>query len=132
MDTLSSAKEDKEAVDTEQMKGLVQGAISATSVIHLLRSVCTSSKCNHVQAYRHVAAEMDVCLIAYSLSQQIIGSKYITIYIYSCFHLLLKISCKTFIELLPDQDAVDVERIDTELCVFLSSPMCASCDSSVQ
>lgn len=34
----------------------------------------TSSRCNYVQAHRHVAAEMDEYLFAYSLSQQIIGS----------------------------------------------------------
>lgn len=37
-------------------------------------SVCTSSKRNYEQARRHVAAEMDVYLFVYSLSQQITDS----------------------------------------------------------
>lgn len=48
MEAVSSAKIwMKKAVN---MKDLMQGVLSTPSVIHLPRSVCTSSKCNHVQA----------------------------------------------------------------------------------
>lgn len=73
MEAVSSAKIwRKKALDREQMKDLVQGAISATSVIRLPRSVRVLHQ--NVIMYRHMAAEMDVFLFAYSLSQQIIGS----------------------------------------------------------
>jgi len=35
---------------------------------------CTSSNCNYVQAHRNMAADMNVHLYAYPLSQQIRGS----------------------------------------------------------
>ena len=70
MEAVSSAKIwMKMVVNT---KDLMQGVLSAPSVIHLPRSVCALHQ--NVIMYRHVAAGMDVYLFAYSLSQQIIGN----------------------------------------------------------
>ncbi len=72
MEAVSSAKIWREkAVDTEQMKDLVQGAISATSVIHLPRSVSTLHQ--NVIMYRHrdtwLQKWMCICLHIPSVSR---------------------------------------------------------------